>query len=175
MPERFVSEVIRPVVATCDTSHMAVGKPGLPREFVWRGRVFVVAENLNTGAKKYVRNHLQKEKKGEFMGKKYTLENGMELLKEQLPDLANAFGVLRDEVTKDGVLSARMKRMMMVAVSVALRCEPCIRTHIKAAVEMGVSRTEILEATGISILMAGGPAIAYTSTVVLAALDEMGV
>lgn len=109
------------------------------------------------------------------MGKKYTISDGMELLKEQLPNVANAFGVLRDEATKDGVLSARTKRLMMVAVSVAQRCEPCIRTHVKAAVEMGVSRTEILEATGISILMAGGPAIAYTSTVVLEVLDEMGV
>jgi AhpD family alkylhydroperoxidase len=109
------------------------------------------------------------------MDKKYTLEDGMELLKEQLPNVANAFGTLRDEVTKDGVLSAKTKRLMMVAVSLALRCEPCIRIHVKAAVEMGVSRKEILEATGISILMAGGPAIAYTSTVVLKVLDEMAV
>ncbi len=109
------------------------------------------------------------------MGNKYTLEEGMELLKEQLPNVANAFGVLRDEASKDGVLSTRTKRLIMVAVSVAQRCEPCIRTHVKAAVEMGVSRTEILEATGISILMAGGPAIAYTSTVVLNVLDEMAV
>jgi AhpD family alkylhydroperoxidase len=99
----------------------------------------------------------------------------MELLKEQLPNVANAFGVLRDEATKDGVLSARTKRLILVAVTVALGCEPCMRTHVKSAVEMGVSRKEILEATGISILMAGGPAIAYTSTVVLKVLDEMTV
>jgi AhpD family alkylhydroperoxidase len=109
------------------------------------------------------------------MGNKYTLEEGMELLKGQLPNVANAFGVLRDEASKDGVLSTRTKRLIMVAVSVAQRCEPCIRTHVKAAVEMGVSRKELLEATGISILMAGGPAIAYTSTVVLNVLDEMAV
>ena len=109
------------------------------------------------------------------MGKKYTLVEGMDLLKEQLPNVANAFGVLRDEAIKDGVLSARTKRLILVAVSVALRCEPCIRTHVKTAVEMGMSRTEILEATGISILMAGGPAIAYTSTIVLKVLDEMAV
>jgi len=115
------------------------------------------------------------KKKGEFMENKYALEDGMALLKEQLPDVANAFGILRDEATKDSVLSARTKRLMMVAVSVAQRCEPCIRTHVKAAVEMGVSRKEILEATGISILMAGGPAMAYTSTVVLKILDEMAV
>jgi len=109
------------------------------------------------------------------MVKNYNLEDRMALLKEQLPNVANAFGVLREEATKGGVLSAKTKRLMMVAVSVVQRCEPCIRTHVKAAVEMGVSRAEILEATGISILMAGGPAIAYTSTVVLEVLDETAV
>jgi phosphoribosylglycinamide formyltransferase-1 len=48
MSERFVSEVIRPVVATCDTSRMAVGEPGLPREFVWRGRTIKIAAVLRT-------------------------------------------------------------------------------------------------------------------------------
>jgi AhpD family alkylhydroperoxidase len=112
-------------------------------------------------------------KKGEIMESRYALEDGMESLKEHLPGVANAFGILRDEATKDGVLSARTKRLMMVAVSVAQRCEPCIRKHVKSAVEMGVSRKEILEATGISILMGGGPAMAYTATVVLKILDEM--
>ncbi|MBW2248363.1 MAG: carboxymuconolactone decarboxylase family protein [Deltaproteobacteria bacterium] len=107
------------------------------------------------------------------MGKKYTLVEGMNVLKEQIPNVVDAFGVLRDEAIKEGVLSSRTKRLMMVAVSVALRCEPCIRTHVKTAVIMGMSRAEILEATGISILMAGGPAIAYTSTVVLEVLDEL--
>ena len=108
------------------------------------------------------------------MKKKYTLNDGKELLKKQLPDVVNAFGVLRDEVTKDNVLSAKTKRLMMIAVSVAQRCELCIRAHVTAAVEMGASRAEILEATGIAILMAGGPAMAYTSTVVLEVLDETG-
>jgi AhpD family alkylhydroperoxidase len=132
---------------------------------------------LRTGAKKCSGNYFQQssKKEGEFMDKKYTVEEGKALLKEQLPNVTNAFGALYDEVAKDGVLNTRTKRLIMVAVSVAQRCEPCIRTHVKAAVEMGVSRAEILEATGISILMAGGPAMAYTSTVVLEVLDEMAV
>ena len=48
MSERFVSEAIEPVVATFDTARMAVGEPGLPREFVWRGRTFEVAAVLRT-------------------------------------------------------------------------------------------------------------------------------
>jgi hypothetical protein len=48
MPERFVSEVIRPVVATCDTSRMAVGEPGLPREFLCRDGTIKIAAVLHT-------------------------------------------------------------------------------------------------------------------------------
>ncbi|MEX2164270.1 MAG: DUF6504 family protein [Sulfuricaulis sp.] len=43
MTERFVSEAIKPVIATFDTSRMAAGEPGLPREFMWRGRTIRVA------------------------------------------------------------------------------------------------------------------------------------
>jgi hypothetical protein len=46
--ERFVGEAISPVVATCDTSRMAVGEPGLPREFLWRGQTIKVTAVLRT-------------------------------------------------------------------------------------------------------------------------------
>jgi hypothetical protein len=66
-PEQFISEVIKPVADTCDTSRMAAGEPGLPREFGWRGRTVRVAELLrvwrDTGpchhgsGEMYVRKH----------------------------------------------------------------------------------------------------------------------
>ncbi len=67
MPERFVSEAIKPVTGTGDTSRMAIGEPGLPREFVWRGRTITVAAVLRTwretgrcrhgSPERYVRKH----------------------------------------------------------------------------------------------------------------------
>jgi len=48
MPERFVSEAIKPVVATSDTSRMAAGEPGLPREFVWRGKTITIVAVLRS-------------------------------------------------------------------------------------------------------------------------------
>ncbi|ABC76456.1 hypothetical cytosolic protein [Syntrophus aciditrophicus SB] len=67
MGERFVSEVISPVVSTCDTSRMAIGEPGLPREFLWRDRTLRIAEVLRTwretgkcrhgSPERYVRKH----------------------------------------------------------------------------------------------------------------------
>ena len=42
MPERFISKAIKPITETADTSRMAIGEPGLPRKFVWRGRTISV-------------------------------------------------------------------------------------------------------------------------------------
>jgi hypothetical protein len=67
MREHFISEPIKPVIATCDTSRMAAGEPGLPREFVWRGRTVVIEAVLRTwreagdcrhgSGERYVRKH----------------------------------------------------------------------------------------------------------------------
>lgn len=46
MGERFVSEAIKPVAVTCDTSSMAAGGPGLPREFLWRGQTIKIVAVL---------------------------------------------------------------------------------------------------------------------------------
>ena len=46
--ERFISEPIKPVVGTCDTMRMAIGEPGLPREFLWRGKIIKIKAVLRT-------------------------------------------------------------------------------------------------------------------------------
>lgn len=109
------------------------------------------------------------------MTSNHDVEERMAALRAQIPAVMAHFGALREEVSKDGVLSAKTKRLMMVAVSVAQRCEPCIRTHVKGAVELGASRAELLETLGVPILMAGGPAAAYSATGVLQMLDELQV
>jgi phosphoribosylglycinamide formyltransferase-1 len=48
MPVRFISEAIQPLTETADTSCMAIGEPGLPRKFVWRGRSISVAAVLRS-------------------------------------------------------------------------------------------------------------------------------
>jgi len=48
MVEKFISESIKPVIATCDVSRMAIGEPGLPRKFVWRDRTIVITNVLRT-------------------------------------------------------------------------------------------------------------------------------
>lgn len=96
-------------------------------------------------------------------------------LAEQVPDVMNALMGLHGEVVRDGALSAKMKEIMMVGIAVALRCEYCLWKHVPEAVKLGATREEILEAVSTAILMAGGPAVAYGSVVVLEILDELDV
>lgn len=44
--ERFISEPLFPVEGSVDPSGMERGEPGLPREFVWRGKPFRIQRVL---------------------------------------------------------------------------------------------------------------------------------
>ncbi len=67
MKESFVGEAITPVDQSFATSGMVMGKPGLPNEFLWRGRRFSVVEVLEEwkesgdcrhgSGERYVRKH----------------------------------------------------------------------------------------------------------------------
>jgi phosphoribosylglycinamide formyltransferase-1 len=46
--ERFVSEPIEPLGGSFDTARMAVGGPGLPRAFAWRGETLEIATVVRT-------------------------------------------------------------------------------------------------------------------------------
>lgn len=109
------------------------------------------------------------------MTEKIDMEERMKMMAGQLPGVMSAFAGLHNEVVKDGALSARTKELIMVGISVAIRCEHCISKHVSEAVRLGASREEILEAVSTAILMAGGPAVAYGSVVVLDTLDELKV
>ena len=98
------------------------------------------------------------------------LKTAMESFHQELPEVMGAFRGLQEAATSEGILSAKMKKLMMIAVSAALRCEPCLREHVKGAVAMGVTREEILEAAGVSILIGGGPTAAYCA---LYLMDEL--
>lgn len=40
----LISEEIRPLPGSIDAASMAVGEPGLPRRFTWRGDIYEIAE-----------------------------------------------------------------------------------------------------------------------------------
>ncbi|MDR1722632.1 MAG: carboxymuconolactone decarboxylase family protein [Tannerella sp.] len=58
----------------------------------------------------------------------------------------------------NGKLSKLQKELIAIGISVVINCESCMEWHIKQALDDGGTEDEILEAIGVGIEMAGGPA-----------------
>ena len=96
-------------------------------------------------------------------------------LGKEMPGIMNSFNQLTAETFKDGALSVKTKILIAIALSVGLRCEFCTRLHVPEAVKAGASRAEILEAAGVSTMMAGGPGLTFVGTVLLEELDKLDI
>jgi AhpD family alkylhydroperoxidase len=80
-----------------------------------------------------------------------------------LPDVAKSFDQLHSTIISDGALPQKTKELIAVGISVAIRCQPCIQTHIPEALKTGNSCDEILEAISVGLLIGGGPSSFYAS------------
>lgn len=78
-----------------------------------------------------------------------------------IPDGVNGFQQLHAKTMKEGALSSKEKELIAIAISLALRCEPCVRAHIKKALSIGATKEEILEAVQVALMMGGGPVYTY--------------
>lgn len=74
--------------------------------------------------------------------------------------------------TEAGVaLSQRQKELINVALAVAAQCDRCIAIHVKSAIKYGATRDEIVESGFMAVIMHGGPAYMYMTSL-FEALDE---
>ncbi len=71
-----------------------------------------------------------------------------------------------------GVISTKTKELIGVGIGVYNRCQYCICFHTHNAYQAGASRAEILAAAEVAIAFGGGPSVAYSASVLRAALDE---
>lgn len=88
------------------------------------------------------------------------------------PATMKPYSQLVGAVSGDAALSGKVKELMALSISVAIRCEDCIVFHLRAALQHGGSRDEVIEAISVAIEMGGGPSVVYGGRA-LAALDEL--
>ena len=91
------------------------------------------------------------------------LEERLTQLGRELPGPMTGFARLRKKAVEDGALSAKVKELMALAVSIAVRCEGCIAYHVHDAIAAGATRQELLETIGVGLLMGGGPGSIYAA------------
>jgi alkylhydroperoxidase/carboxymuconolactone decarboxylase family protein YurZ len=93
-------------------------------------------------------------------------------LGQAVPVVQKSHDTFRDEVYKDGVLSAKIKRLIGIAAAVkSANLFPTINCTIQA-VKLGATKEEILESVSVAVAMGGNSAIEYGSYVVKV-LQEM--
>jgi AhpD family alkylhydroperoxidase len=92
-------------------------------------------------------------------------------LRSSTPGVMKAFGDLGRAATAPGALDAKTKELIALALSVAVRCDPCIGFHTQALAKLGATRQEVDETLGVATYMGGGPSLMYAASAV-AAFDE---
>jgi AhpD family alkylhydroperoxidase len=85
-----------------------------------------------------------------------TLRNGT-------PEVMKAFAGLAQAALTPKALDGKTKELIALGIAVALRCDDCIGFHVKAALQQGASREEVIETLGMAIYMGAGPSVMYAS------------
>jgi len=82
-------------------------------------------------------------------------------LRQAIPEPWEGFVQLHRGVMKDGVLSAALKEVIALVISVADECDGCVAAHARAAARQGATPEQVAEALGVALLMMGGPGSVY--------------
>ncbi|MGA2379139.1 MAG: carboxymuconolactone decarboxylase family protein [Spirochaetia bacterium] len=69
-----------------------------------------------------------------------------------------AFQELAKQAFRPGALEKRVKEMIAIAISIVVKCEPCIEHHVREALQDGATEEQIVEAIEVAFEMGGGPA-----------------
>jgi AhpD family alkylhydroperoxidase len=85
-------------------------------------------------------------------------------LRHGTPEVMKAFNELGKAATAPGALDAKTKELIALALSVAVRCDPCIGFHAKALVRHGATRQELDEMLAVATYMGGGPSLMYAAS-----------
>jgi AhpD family alkylhydroperoxidase len=78
-------------------------------------------------------------------------------LRRLSPKVTGGLLRMRQEAYRDGTVAAKYKLLTAMAISIAIRCEPCIRAYVKMAHDKGASQGELIEFLEIAMTMQGCP------------------
>lgn len=68
-------------------------------------------------------------------------------------------GILRarQAAYEEGTIPSRIKLLTALAISIAIRCEPCVRSYVKMALDQGATQAEFIEILNVAMTMQGCP------------------
>lgn len=79
------------------------------------------------------------------------------------PDVMKAFSGIAQAALAPKALDVKTKELIALAIGVAVRCDDCIAFHMKAAIDAGATKDEVVETLGMTVYMGAGPSAMYAS------------
>jgi len=78
-------------------------------------------------------------------------------LRRLTPKVTGGLVRMRQETYRDGAVPAKYKLLTALVISIAIRCEPCIRAYVKMVHEKGITQEELIEFLEVAMTMQGCP------------------
>jgi AhpD family alkylhydroperoxidase len=78
-------------------------------------------------------------------------------LRQLTPKVTGGLLRMRQQTYRDGAVAAKYKLLTAMAVSIAIRCEPCIQAYVRMACNQGVTQEEFIEFLEVAMTMQGCP------------------
>ena len=98
--------------------------------------------------------------------------NGLQEISQTNGEAVEAFMNLLGTAYEPKALDIKTKELMSVAIGIYNRCEYCIIYHSYKAFEAGATKEEIMESAMVSVAFGGGPAMAYSVTLLKECVEE---
>jgi AhpD family alkylhydroperoxidase len=89
----------------------------------------------------------------------------LSLIAKQQPQAINKLYALKNEVFREGALSAKEKELIAVSLSLTMKCETCLETHAQAAKALGATRDELREAMLVAMYLTGPAAMIWSPVI----------
>ena len=78
-------------------------------------------------------------------------------LRRLSPKVTGSILRMRQEAYRDAKVAAKYKLLTAMAISIAIRCEPCIHAYVRMAHEKGSTQEELIEFLEVAMTMQGCP------------------
>jgi AhpD family alkylhydroperoxidase len=77
------------------------------------------------------------------------------------PEEFKRFNEFISSIHQERNLSRKTKELIALAIAIVVKCSICVAAHTEGAFKAGATKEELMEAATVSVLMGGGPALAY--------------
>ena len=91
------------------------------------------------------------------------INEGLAPFRKTQSEVMQGFGHLARAAMAEGVISAKNKELMALAIGVTQRCSGCIGFHVKALHKLNCTRAELEEMLAVCVYMGGGPALMHAA------------